>query len=206
MATEADSVAVLNSHESKETVLESLCSELHPSLNGGMNMQKLKKVMGVTKPVWWFCPQGPDHHWQETIDARITNPKKTGCPFCRGERISSTNMFKVLKPELTTEWHPTKNPPELGTPKEISPLSLISVWWSCSKVPGHEWRARVKDRTRGAGCPLCAANLPTSAAESVEGEAVVTKEGESKAVAETTKKLSAWEKKQEKLRSRGIRF
>lgn len=53
--------------------------------------------------------------------------------------------------ELAKEWHPTKNG-EL-TPKDITSGSGKKVWWLCSK--GHEWQARVADRTSGKGCPYC---------------------------------------------------
>ncbi len=32
--------------------------------------------------------------------------------------------------------------------------SIKKVWWKCSK--GHEWKAVIGSRSKGAGCPMCA--------------------------------------------------
>ena len=59
--------------------------------------------------------------------------------------------FFVLYPQIAKEWHPTKN----GniSPAMVAPNSNKRVWWlgTC----GHEWQARVADRTVGNGCPVC---------------------------------------------------
>ena len=56
------------------------------------------------------------------------------------------------RPELLSEWHPTKN----GTlsPDSISFGSGQKIWWQCAK--GHEWQAQIYARVAGAGCPICA--------------------------------------------------
>ena len=51
------------------------------------------------------------------------------------------------------EWHPTKNG-ELS-PQIVSKGSDENVWWLCSKC-GYEWKAKVKKRVAGSGCPNCA--------------------------------------------------
>ena len=56
-------------------------------------------------------------------------------------------------PELAAEWHPARNG-EL-TPKDLSPASGKQVWWLC-RVCGHQWIARVGNRSKGTGCRLCA--------------------------------------------------
>jgi hypothetical protein len=56
-------------------------------------------------------------------------------------------------PELSREWHPTKNGPLL--PSSIRPGSNKNVWWlgRC----GHEWDAPPTSRTsKNSGCPVCA--------------------------------------------------
>ncbi len=57
-------------------------------------------------------------------------------------------------PRLLREWHPTKNP-DLA-PSTVTSGSGKRVWWKCAQGPDHEWRAAVKDRVRGDGCPFCA--------------------------------------------------
>ena len=54
-------------------------------------------------------------------------------------------------PDLAAEWHPTKNG-DL-TPSDVLPGSHRLVWWQCPH--GHEWRAQIKSRVSGAGCPVC---------------------------------------------------
>lgn len=57
-----------------------------------------------------------------------------------------------MAPEVAAQWHPTKNG-ELK-PTQVSNGSHRIVWWICDK--GHEWRAAVKTRVSGTGCPVCA--------------------------------------------------
>lgn len=54
-------------------------------------------------------------------------------------------------PELSKEWHPTKN--GRITPEMVSYQSNMKVWWlgKC----GHEWYADVAHRVSGRGCPYC---------------------------------------------------
>ena len=55
-------------------------------------------------------------------------------------------------PELIKEWNSERNLPL--TPYKVTAFSDKSVWWKCNK--GHEWEARIADRSRGSGCPDCA--------------------------------------------------
>ena len=105
---------------------------------------------GSGRKVWWRCEKG--HEWQAAVRARVHG--HTGCPFCAGKRtVSGENDLAAAFPGLVREWHPTKNLPL--TPEQVTPGSNREIWWRCEK--GHEWRARVADRTRaGSGCPVCA--------------------------------------------------
>lgn len=62
-----------------------------------------------------------------------------------------------LKQELCDEWHPTKNQDK--KPEHFKPFSNIKVWWRCKK--GHEWQARINERSRGSVCPYCCGRLPS---------------------------------------------
>ena len=61
------------------------------------------------------------------------------------------NSLAVHHPELSREWHPTKN--EKLTPLYVSRRSNQKVWWlgKC----GHEWKAVISSRVNGNGCPYC---------------------------------------------------
>lgn len=57
-----------------------------------------------------------------------------------------------IRPDLASEWHTSKN----GDLKfsEMTSSSGRKVWWICEQ--GHEWEARIADRTNNHGCPYCA--------------------------------------------------
>lgn len=104
---------------------------------------------GSTKKVWWQCEKG--HRWQVTVNNRTSS--HTDCPYCSGKAAwpGETDLASRF-PELTREWHPTKNLPL--TPECVLPRSEKKVWWRCGL--GHVWRATVHSRTDGCGCPVCA--------------------------------------------------
>ena len=57
-------------------------------------------------------------------------------------------------PELSKEWHPTKNG-EL-TPGDVTFHSGKKVWWKCDKADDHEWKATINSRSSSiANCPCC---------------------------------------------------
>ena len=103
---------------------------------------------GSKHRVWWTCAHG--HHWQAAVHTR--SGSGTGCPYCTGRRpIPGETDLATRYPELARQWHPTKNGPL--TPSDVLPGSHQLVWWLCPN--GHEWRAQVKSRVSGAGCPIC---------------------------------------------------
>ena len=61
-------------------------------------------------------------------------------------RINTTNQLSALFPDISREWHPTRNPGLL--PYEFSPDSNEEVWWQDES--GQEWRERIKDRVLAA--------------------------------------------------------
>lgn len=69
-----------------------------------------------------------------------------GCPICAGRP-----PLREAHPSLAAEWHPTRN--GKTAPDDVTAGSTRPAWWlgKC----GHEWRAGVGSRARGAGCPYC---------------------------------------------------
>jgi hypothetical protein len=66
--------------------------------------------------------------------------------------IPGVNDLETLEPDLSKEWHLTKN----GTlsPKDVTLNSGVKVWWKCTH--GHEWKTSVVKRTkRNFSCPYC---------------------------------------------------
>ena len=103
--------------------------------------------------IWWKCRHG--HEWVSTVDNRHHG---NGCPYCSGNLILPEKSIAAKYPHLLEEWHPTKNG-DLS-PEEIGPHSMQRPWWICKA--GHEWKAYVGNRTKGATCPHCAGKAFTS--------------------------------------------
>ncbi len=56
-------------------------------------------------------------------------------------------------PSFASEWHESKNGDT--KPSDVFASSALKVWWQCDL--GHEWQARIGDRTSyKTGCPYCA--------------------------------------------------
>lgn len=104
---------------------------------------------GSKRKVWWCCSKG--HSWQAAVHTRTGSG--AGCPVCAGKVAQAgENDLATLFPELARQWHPTKN--GSLTPEQVLPGSHRMVWWICER--NHEWRAQVKSRVAGCGCPVCA--------------------------------------------------
>ena len=127
------------------TLHPKLAKEWHPTKNGELKPDMI--TAGSGRKIWWMCENG--HEWQTTIYART---RGSGCPHCKNKTLKiKINDLRTINPELAKQWHPTKNG-EL-TPEMVTAKSPKKVWWKCEK--GHEWQARVVDRTKGGGCPYC---------------------------------------------------
>ncbi len=102
---------------------------------------------GSKRKLWWHCEAG--HSWQAAVYTRSAG---AGCPFCAGKAVmTGENDLAARYPELAAQWDMVKNAPL--TPSDVVPHSHRSVWWRCEK--GHEWRAGIKSRVEGSGCPVC---------------------------------------------------
>lgn len=130
------------------TLFPEIASQWHPTKNEGLT--PFDVGIGTIEKAWWVCTKGKDHVWQTAIRERT---KGSGCPMCRGLVVVGSNCLATLFPEISKEWHPTKN----GnlTPQEFVPGSDREVWWSCSVNSDHVWKTAIKNRTKGAGCHVC---------------------------------------------------
>ena len=74
------------------------------------------------------------------------------CPFCAGSQVGLSNCLATKRPDLISEWHPTKN----GnlTPWDVTEFSQEYIWWRCKENPEHEWRTTVAHR-HDRNCPEC---------------------------------------------------
>ena len=125
---------------------EELLEQWHPEKNLSLTPDAVS--YGSKKRIWWCCSQG--HEWEASVYAR--SGKHTGCPYCTGKRVAPELTLSALYPEIAQQWHPTKNAQH--KPEDYLPGSHTAAWWLCDK--GHEWKAMIKSRVEGSGCPVCA--------------------------------------------------
>ncbi len=101
---------------------------------------------GSHKKVKWVCEK--EHTWEAVIKNRVL--LGSGCPYCQHRAVlRGYNDLLTAFPKVAKTWS-KKNPMK---PSEVAPASNMEVLWCCEN--GHEWKARVADRTRGHGCPYC---------------------------------------------------
>ncbi len=122
------------------TACPSVAAEWHPEKNGDLAPERVRA--GSLRPVWWLGACG--HSWEATVLSRAVLGE--GCPICAGRP-----PLREAHPSLAAEWHPTRN--GKTAPDDVTAGSTRPAWWlgKC----GHEWRAGVGSRARGAGCPYC---------------------------------------------------
>ena len=102
---------------------------------------------GSNKKVLWICDKG--HTWAATVKNRALIG--SNCPYCSHRAVlKGYNDLKTEFPEIAKTWSPNNS----LQPSEVSSCSNKEVLWVCDK--GHEWKARIADRTEGHGCPYCA--------------------------------------------------
>lgn len=134
-------------HYCRRTETEYLLQEWDYARNGSLTPATVS--YGSNQKIWWQCRKG--HCWQAQVTTRTNN--HTGCPYCAGVRpYPGETDLAARYPEVAAQWHPTKN--GTLTPEQVLPGSHRMVWWLCPE--GHEWKAIVKSRTSGCGCPVCA--------------------------------------------------
>ena len=144
-----------------KTTNPKLAAEWHPTKNGDLTPYDV--TSGSQKKVWWYLPYDDpktgkhfNFEWQATIKSRA---KGTGCPILAGLMVwPGFNDLATNYPELSKEWHPTKN---VGlTPEMVTAGTNKKVWWylpyddpKTGKHFDFEWEAKILDRVGGKGCP-----------------------------------------------------
>ncbi len=131
-----------------QTVNPTLAKEWNYEKNYGLSPMDV--TPNSNKKVWWKCSKG--HEWETTINNRNNG---NGCPYCSGRySVKGENDLQTINPTLAKEWNYEKN--NGLTPADVLPKSNKKVWWKCGM--GHEWQARIIDRNKGNGCPICRKN------------------------------------------------
>jgi len=74
--------------------------------------------------------------------------------YAARNHITFEESISYLFPEISNEWHHTKNDSLL--PEYFLPGSNKKVWWKCPKGDDHEWEAQIATRCLiDTGCPIC---------------------------------------------------
>lgn len=137
---------ILENYNDLETLCPEIAAQWNYEKNGDLKPTEVGKCSN--KRVWWKCSKG--HEFQGRINDRTR--KNNGCPVCSNRLIiPGINDLQTLRPDLAAEWDSGQN--ELK-PSQVGISSNKKVWWICFR--GHRWEARVNDRKRGTGCPICA--------------------------------------------------
>lgn len=142
--------------------IEAQCPELiklwHPTKNGSLKPCEIS--VRSSDRIWWKCTKGPDHEWFASPRSMydMKNNKINPCPFCSNHKVSVTNSFATMYPELAAQWHPFLNGDV--TPSKILPSSSFNAWWKCERGDNHVWRRMVSRRTHPRSsiedkCPFC---------------------------------------------------
>lgn len=137
-----------------KTVLENSLAVLNPEIAKEWNYERNypltpNRVSCYSNHiVWWKCEKG--HEWQAGVNNRTRGNR--GCPYCSNKKLlEGYNDLATTNPELTKEWDYTKNKLK---PNEVIAGNNNLFWWVCS-ICGYEWQARLNNRSRGTGCPVC---------------------------------------------------
>lgn len=106
----------------------------------------------------WICKKC-GYKWNATIANRTK--AKSGCPLCSNQVVvSGKNDLATLNPFLASEWDNDLN---VLAPTQVCPGSPALAWWKCAY--GHSWQARINNRNRGIGCPICSKSTKESLQE-----------------------------------------
>jgi very-short-patch-repair endonuclease len=139
-------------HNSFAYKFPTIANELHPTKNVDININLISICSG--QKFWWICKKqtkcGCIHEWETTIVARTYG---SSCPFCLHQKICEHESIVYTDPEITKQWHPTKNG-DLK-PEHFTHGSGQKIWWIRTEC-NHEWIAQISSRSgRGCGCPYC---------------------------------------------------
>ena len=104
--------------------------------------------IGSHQKVWWKCSRC-GRKWQSIVSNRARLGRS--CPFCTHQRVvPGESDLETVCPSLALEWDKEKN----GIlASEVNAGSHRKAWWKCKK--GHVWKAVIKARVAGVGCPVC---------------------------------------------------
>ncbi|WP_128643720.1 zinc-ribbon domain-containing protein [Rhodococcus opacus] len=122
-----------------------LAAEWHPTMN---TLDPTQLTPGSKQAIWWTCSEHGHVYRALVVDRTGGN----GCPVCANRQVlPGFNDLATIRPDLASEWHPTKN--AFG-PTQVTSGSNRVVSWRC-EARGHEWETTIASRTAGRACARC---------------------------------------------------
>lgn len=110
--------------------------------------------------VWWKCPTC-GYVYRTAVADRSKG--KTGCPVCANQKLCiGINDLMTMHPDIAAEWSDKNN----VKPDEILAGGHKKYYFICAHC-GFEWKAGIRARINGNGCPNCAGSFHTSIPEQV---------------------------------------
>ncbi|MBE5459428.1 zinc-ribbon domain-containing protein [Mycobacteroides abscessus] len=147
-----------------------IAAQWHPTHNGDLRPDGV--MPGSRHKRWWLCAEC-GYEWAISPSIRMSG---TGCPPCGRAKsdISRTipkpgQSFADIRPDLVGEWLRGPDGEEDLRPDRAKPGSTKRPRWKCSTC-SHEWHCTVSSRTRGSGCPICAANRTSAREQQIMAE------------------------------------
>ena len=125
----------------------SIAKEWDYEKNGNISPQNF--TCGSTKKVWWKCNKCGSEYIT-SINHRVNG---TGCPYCAGKKVNSTNNLSSLFPKLVKQWDYENN---TLIPEQIYYSSRQKVWWICEKCrKSYKMALCQKIKAKTSFCPSC---------------------------------------------------
>ncbi|MET3769829.1 DNA-directed RNA polymerase subunit RPC12/RpoP [Marisediminicola sp. UYEF4] len=129
-----------------------IAAQWHQPGNGGVTPWHVT-AGSSTETRAWICAKG--HIWRATPNSRTSGrgarTAKAGCGICANRVLQAgENDLATLNPTIAHELDPSNG---ITASMLLGGGSARLVSWKCELQ--HRWLARVKDRTRGNGCPYC---------------------------------------------------
>ena len=141
---------IFEENDSLTAINPELAKEWHPTKNSPLTPNEI--APNSHKKYWWICGKDERHEWEATAASR--NSSDSGCPCCSGRKLSQGNSFVDVYPEISNQWHPTKNRQK---PNEVLSGGKQKYWWICDVAEDHVWQASCYVRGKSnVGCPFCA--------------------------------------------------
>lgn len=101
----------------------------------------------------WKCPSC-EFEWEQSVAKRVARGAE--CTACSGRTLApGINDFASRHPDLVSEWDGSND----LRPDRVLFGSGYRATWRCRVHKNFTWKAQVRNRSNGTGCPICGGQL-----------------------------------------------